>query len=387
MDKKELKTRMILMIIIVGVIFAGIFGWKVFGKIMMKRYIASQVPIVTVSAMSAAYSDWQPQYKAVGSTRAIRGVYVTTQLAGMVETIHFKPGAMVKEGDLLVSLNIKPDVAQLKSLQANAALAKITYNRDKAQYAAEAVSKQVVDNDLASLKSLEAQVTQQFATIAKKVIHAPFTGRLGICLVNPGQYLNPGDKITALQQLDPLYVDFYLPQQALMEIKVEQPVTVTVDTFPGKIFTGRITTIDPIVDQSTRNVQVEATVDNPKFLILPGMFATTTIETGIRKHYITLPQTAVSFNPYGDIVYVLSKSQDKSKDNKEIWIATQRFITTGETRGEQIAILQGVKDGEMIVTSGQLKLKNGSKVTINNSIVPSDSAEIKTDNNHNNHIG
>lgn len=179
--------------------------------------------------------------------------------------------------------------------------------------------------------------------------------------------MNPGDKIVTLQALDPIYVDFYIPQQQLIQVAKNQLITISIDTYPKQLFKGKITAIDPKVDPSTRNVEVEATVSNPKQLLLPGMFGTVTVSTGKPQHYLTLPQTAISFNPYGEIAYIVKES-GKDKKGEPLLIATQRFVTVGETRGDQIAVLKGLKAGEMVVTSGQLKLKNGSPVKINNSV-------------------
>lgn len=360
------------MLICLAILLGGIFGYKVFKGYMIKRYMAAnKSPAITVSTTKVEYSSWQPKLTSYGSLRAIRGVNITTQLAGMVQTIYFTPGATVKQGTLLVQLNIDPDVAQLHSLQANATLASITYNRDKAQYAAKGVSKEQVDTDQANLASFNAQVAEQIANIAKKTIVAPFTGRIGVSAVNPGQFLNPGDTVTSIQQLDPLYMDFYVPQQALVQLHVGQPVGVSVDTFQNKTFSGKITTIEPIVDVNSRNVEIEATLSNPQSELLPGMFATVVIQTGTPNNYLTLPQTAITFNSYGNIVYVVSQT-GKDKNGKPILTVTQTFVKTGQTRGDQIKILDGLKKGDTVVTSGQLKLKNGSTVVINNSIQPPD---------------
>ena len=361
--KITMTKPMRIMLICVGILFGTIILVKGVKFFLFKRYMAAnQSPVITVSAMKAGYSLWNPELKASSSTRAIRGVSVTTELAGMVQTIYFKPGAIVKEGTVLVQLNADSDTALLRSLEASAELAQTVYDRDKGQYEAKAISKATLDFDAADLKSKQAQVAQQAAIVKKKTIVAPFSGRLGISAVNPGQYLNPGDKVVTLQQLDPIYVDFYVPQQALVRLKVGQVVNVTVDSFPGKIFTGKITTIDPIVDVNTRNVQVEATVANPKMEIVPGMFASAVVQTGAPQKYLTLPHTAVTFNSYGDIIYIV-------KPTKPLTV-TQTFVVTGETRGDQIMILKGLKEGEMVVTSGQLKLKNGSRVNIDNKVVP-----------------
>jgi membrane fusion protein (multidrug efflux system) len=213
-------------------------------------------------------------------------------------------------------------------------------------------------------------VAQQKAVVEKKTIRAMFDGRLGINAVNLGQYVNPGDKIVTLQSLDPIYVDFSLPQQNLSRMKIGQTVTVTTDAIPGREFEGKITAISPKVDPDTRNVQVEATIANGKHELLPGMYASVTVKSGAVQEYLTLPQTAVTYNPYGESVYVIEEG-GKGADGKPVLIAKQTFVTIGETRGDQVAILKGVKPGDMVATSGQLKLKNGSTVVINNTVQPS----------------
>lgn len=364
-----MKKRMIIMLIGVGILFGCIIIYKVVISIITSRMMAANQPISTVSTMKASSSIWQPTLSASGSTRAIRGVNVTTQLAGMVQTIYFTPGADINNGDILVQQNADNEIATLHSLQASAELARITYERDKQQFAIKAISKQVLDSDLQNLKNFEAQVKAQAATVEKKTIRAPFTGRLGINLVNPGQFLNPGDSVVTLQTLDPIYVDFFMPQQTLSQFKLHDAVTVHSDAFPNKTFPGKITTINPIVSVDTRNVQVEATIDNPTHELLPGMYATVTITAGKPAKHITLPQSALSFNPYGSLVYLVRES-GKDSNGKPILIARQSFVITGETRGDQIAILSGLKEGETVVTSGQLKLKNGSRIVINNKVQP-----------------
>lgn len=336
-----------------------------------------QQPAVTVSTMKVEYSSWQPQLKSVASLRALLGVSVTTELAGMVVTIHYTPGQKVNKGDLLVQLNAGTEIGQLHSLQAQVELAKITYNRDKAQFNVHAVSKQTVDTDEWNLKNLQAQVAQQAATVDKKTIKAPFTGYVGINTVNPGQYLNPGDAITTLQSLDPIYADFSLPQQALSQLKLGQVVNVETDTFPGTVFKGTITTIQPLVDTATRNVQVEATLDNPQLKLKPGMFARVEVDVGQPEKHLTVPQSAISFNPYGDIVFVVKDSGKKDNKNRPVLIVNEVFVTVGDSRGDQVAILKGLQAGDTIVTSGHLKLKNGSPIVINNTIKPSNDAAPK----------
>lgn len=364
MHKIHMSKRMRIMLLSVRILFGSIFIYKAIMSFIIKYAMTHQSKTLNVSAMKIRYSNWQPALSATGSLRAVRGVNVTTELPGIVSEIYFNPGATVTEGTVLIQLRANSDIALLHSLEANAELAKTTYLRDKAQYEIHAISKQALDVDAANLKSLNAQVDQQAAIVDKKTIRAPFTGRLGINYVNPGQFLNPGDKITSLQMLDPIYVDFFMPQQSLSIIKVGMPITLISDTFPNKIFKGKITTINPAVDVATRNVEVEATIENKQNELAPGMFSEVKITTGSIKKYLTLPQTAIFYNSYGNIVYVAKK------DKNQHLIAIQTFVVTGETRGDQIAILKGLKEGDMVVTSGQLKLKNGSQIEINNAVVP-----------------
>jgi len=230
------------------------------------------------------------------------------------------------------------------------------------------VSQAVVDADAASLKSAKAQVAEQQALVNKKLVRAPFSGRLGIRAVDVGQYVTPGTKLVTVQALDPVYVDFSAPQKSLGKVAPKQKLTLKVDAFPGQPFVGEISSIDPKVDPATRNVQVRATVRNPKRSLLPGMFATISLAWGEPQRFLTLPQTAISYNPYGNTVFVVEER--KSEDGKTALVAQQKFVTTGDTRGDQVAVLSGIKEGEAVVTAGQVKLRSGVPVTVNNSILP-----------------
>jgi membrane fusion protein, multidrug efflux system len=359
-----------MIVMFVGVLLlVAVIGLVVFRNIMKQiaQSSAPQPPVV-VTAIPATMQEWQPQLNAVGSLRAVQGVDVTTEIAGLVREIRFKSGDEIRAGAVLVQLNADSDLAQLASLKAAADLAKTTLTRDRAQLAAEAISQAQVDGDEADLKSKRAQVASQQATIDKKTIRAPFAGRLGITLLNPGQYLNPGDKVATLQTIDPIFVDFNLPQQQIAGVSVGQRVAVSSDAYLGQIFSGKVTAIDAKVDTATRNVQVEATIPNPKKLLLPGMFARAAVDSGEKKNYLTLPQTAITYNPYGATVFVTADKRD-AKGNPQVQ-AQQVFVTPGTTRGDQVAILKGVPEGAMVVTSGQLKLKNGTPVRIDNSVQP-----------------
>jgi membrane fusion protein (multidrug efflux system) len=373
-----MKKRMTIMLIAVGLLLGGLIGFNFFKGYMIQKYMASApIPPATVSTMKADFQQWQPQLTAVGTLRAVRGVDVTTEVAGLVRSVNFKSGDEVKAGQVLTELNADSDLGLLHSLEAAAELAETVYERDKAQFAADVLSKAQLDNDAADLKSKRAQVAQQVATVDKKTLRAPFAGRLGISTVNPGQYLNPGDKLVTLQTIDPIYVDFYLPQQQLPQVAIGQQISVTADAYHDTTFAGKISAINPKVDTNTRNVQIEATVGNSKRLLLPGMFATVIVSSGGEQRYLTLPQTAITYNPYGDTVFVVkrSESKDQKKDEKAppALVAQQVFVTTGPTRGDQVAILTGIEPGTEVVTSGGVKLKNGTPLVINNSIQPANS--------------
>jgi membrane fusion protein, multidrug efflux system len=384
-----MKKRMIIMLVVVVLLLGGLVGFNVFKGIMIQKYMAgAPVPSATVTSMKAEYQQWQPQLSAVGTLRAVRGVDVTTEVAGLVRKLNFKSGDEVKAGQVLTELNDEADIALQNSLEAAADLAETVYTRNKAQLQAEVISKAEVDSNAADLKSKRAQVAQQAALVAKKTIRAPFAGKLGISTVNPGQYLNPGDKLVTLQTIDPIYIDFFIPQQQLPQVSIGQSVKVVSDAYPGVTFDGKINAINPKVDPSTRNVQVEATIPNAKRQLLPGMFAGIKVDSGAENRYLTLPQTAITFNPYGDTVFVVKPAEkNNAKDGKDAdakdkagappsgptIVAQQVFVTTGPTRGDQIAILKGIEPGTEVVTSGQVKLKNGTPLVINNSVKPADS--------------
>ena len=362
------RRRLIIVVLAAGLLLAAIVAfntWKAnFVADLRKKNAA---PPQTVSAANVHFTDWQPEVSAVGSMRAVRGVDVTTEVTGLVRTLRFNSGDEVKAGQVLVELNADAEIAQQQALEAAAELSATVYKRDQEQYDAEAISKAQLDADAADLKNKRAQANAQKALVAKKIIRAPFAGRLGITTVNPGQYLNTGDKVVTLQAVDPIYVDFKLPQQQLAQIANGQSVNLTTDSFPGVKFVGKINAIDPRVDASTRNFQAEATIPNPDRKLLPGMFARVAVIAGEAKSYLTLPQTAITYNPYGATVFV---AQRKPGGSEKDLIAQQAFVTLGPTRGDQVAVVKGVKEGDLVVTSGQMKLVNGAPLIVDNSILP-----------------
>ncbi len=366
-----MTKRMVIMLVLAGLIFGGIFGFQAFKGKMMKKFMSSMGNAPqTVSTINAGYQEWLPQLEAVGSLRAINGVEVSPEVTGIVSAINFKQGEDIKKGMVLFELVHDNDVARLHSLQAASALARTTYARDKQQYEFKAISQQVLDIDKANLMQADAAVAEQQALVNKKFIHALFSGRVGIRQVSVGQYLNAGTPVVSLQSLDPIFLDFSVPQQNISMISHGQKVTATSDAYPGEQFTGRIIVINPEVDTTTLNVKVRAELKNPGHRLLPGMYATVNISTGTPQRHITLPQTAVTYNPYGNIVF-LTEQQGTDDKGKPQLVVKQVFVTTGDTRGDQVAVLKGVKEGDTVVTAGQVKLHNGSPVIVNNDIQPS----------------
>jgi membrane fusion protein (multidrug efflux system) len=365
-----MTKRMIIMLIAVGLVFGGVFGFLNFRGAMIKKFMSAMPqPPQTVSTVTAAVQEWQPQIEAVGSLRAVNGADLAFEVSGIVKELHFKSGDDVAAGDILLTLRADDDIAKLEALKATASLSEIVHQRDQEQFKIKAVSQATLDADAANLKNAKAQVAEQQAVVDKKTLRAPFAGHLGVRVVDIGQYISAGTTVVTLQALDPIYADFFLPQQSLNQIRLEQVVTIKIDTYPNGDFAGTITAINPKVDPATRNVQVRATLKNPDRLLLPGMYASVNVAAGGKQRYLTLPQTAVTYNPYGETIYVVD---DKGQDpqGRPQLIARQIFVTAGLKRGDQVAILSGVEEGQTVVIAGQMKLRNGSPLVIDNTIRP-----------------
>jgi membrane fusion protein (multidrug efflux system) len=357
----------IVVVVVVAVVLVGsIFGYRIYSGMQMgKRMGAMALAPQTVSTAVALVSQWQAQSRAVGSVRALRGADLASQAAGVVDRIPFESGSDVAAGDVLLRLRLNDDAAKLEQLQASATLADQTFRRDKEQFAAQAISQATLDSDAATLKSAIAQVAAQQALIDEKVVRAPFSGRLGIRQVDEGQYLAAGTTIVTLQSLDPLVIDFYVPQQMLATLKTGAPVAASIDAYPGAKFSGTVTSVNSKVDIASRNVQVRATFHNADHRLIPGMYATVEIDAGPAQSLVTIPQAAVTYNPYGDTVFVVDTVKG---------VANQRFVVLGTTRGDQVAVTKGLAAGETIVSGGQMKLHNGSPVKVDNHVVPTDAA-------------
>ncbi len=361
--------RMVIMLVSVALTFGAVFGFLAFKARMISRIMAAQSnPPQAVSTAVVALALWQPRLEAVGSARGQRRKPQLPDI-GIVSAIHSESGADVRQGAPLVDLIAEDDIAHLEALKATTELARLTYQRDQRLVKTKAVSEQTIDTDKWTLKNDEAQVAQEQALVDYKSIKAPFSGRLGIRQVDLGQFLAAGTTVVTLQQLDPIYVDFFLPEQALAQIKVGQHVAAKIDAYPGHGFDGAISAINSLVDVATRNVQIRATFNNPDSRLLPGMFATVDIDVGSAQRLVTLPQTAIAHNSCGNIVFLV---EEKGKDaaSKPQLVARQTFVTTGETRGDQVSILSGVKEGDTVVTAGQMKLRNDTRLAVNNAVQP-----------------
>jgi membrane fusion protein, multidrug efflux system len=372
--------RMVIMLVAVAVVFGGIFGFQIFKAAMIKKFISAlSNPPQTISAATAGTSEWQPKIQAIGSLRAVKGAELSLEASGVVESISFNSGDDVEAGAILLRLRTADEVARLDSLKAMAELNEITLDRSQRLLKTQATSQAQLDSDAAKLKDSKAQVAQQQAVIDKKILRAPFAGHLGIRAVDLGQYLGAGTPIVTLQALDPIYVDFFVPQQSVDQVRLGQQVVVKVDAYKDQTFMGEISAVNPKVDVSNRNVQIRATLKNPDHKLLPGMYATIDVAVGPPAAYVTLPQTAITYNPYGDTVYVV-ESKNNDAGGKPQLVARQTFVTIGPTRGDQVAILRGVDAGDTIVTAGQIKLHNGSVVMVDNAVTPTaDAAPVPID--------
>jgi membrane fusion protein, multidrug efflux system len=396
--KPNTRKRMLIMIGAVLALIAVIAGIKVLLVMRMLSAMKPPPPAVVTTAKTS-YQEWQPELRAVGTLRAARGADLALDVAGLVARVNVRSGEDVKSGQLLLELVNTDEVANLRQLEAQAALSQVTFERAKKQIAVHVIAQADYDQAAADLKVKQAAVAQQQAIIAKKQLRAPFAGRAGIVTINPGSYLNSGAVIVTLQELDPVFVDFFVPQKDLAQAQVGRRAALTLDAFPGKTFVGTVNAVSPKIDTDTRNVLVEARVPNPDRVLSPGMFVDVAVDVGSQQRYLTLPQTAIIYNPYGETVYVVrTKSQfdteqaaaaakdadpvDKQPASKQATkgpqlsadaaVVEQTFVSTGPTRGDQVAILTGLDPGVEVVTSGQIKLKNGAPVRIDNSVRPAD---------------
>jgi len=385
----NVPLRWILMLVGVVVVFGGVFFVKGFFAKQTNNFFDNMPqPAVAVSTYDAKTERWSSSGEAVGTFVAVNGTDVTTEAGGVVRSIEFDAGQPVAAGAVLVRLNTANEDATLKALQASAQLARVQADRWQKLSRDQLVSKDDAQQKLTAAATAQAQVEAQRALVAQKTIRAPFSGVLGIRKVNLGQYVAPGAAVVSLQQLDPIYLDFSLPEQEIGKMVVGTRIRASVDALPGQVFEGEVTAIEPQVDANTRNFKVQATLPNPDRAMRPGGFAKVGFDLGGARDVVVIPQTAVSFNPYGNAVFVVSKVKrkpgEKDMQGKPLtgdkFVVTQRFVKTGATRGDLIAVTDGLKPGEQVVTSGLLKLRNDAEVTINNDVQPSADARPSVEN-------
>ena len=336
-------------------------------------------PPTAVTTLVVKDEDWASTRKAVGTAVAVQGVTVSADLPGIVAKISFDSGRQVHAGDVLVELDTRQERAQLAAAEADRDLAILTYQRTKALVEQGAVPRADFDKAAAERSSTEAKVAEIRATIERKTIHAPFTGVLGLRQVNLGQYLAAGNPIVALQSLDPIYVNFGVPQDDALNVKVGQQVEVKASDIPSGAFKGKVTAIDSVLDEATRNVRVQATLANPSGKLRPGMFVDATLNSGGSKSLISLPASAISYAPFGDSVFIATDLKDPS--GKVYKGVRQQFVKVDRTRGDQVAIASGLNPGDEVVTSGTFRLRNGAPISIQNNVQPSNSPAPKPEDN------
>jgi membrane fusion protein (multidrug efflux system) len=357
--------RMLLMLVLVGLFFGGIFGWKAFVGGQIRAAMAERgPPVATVSTTRVATSDWVPTLRSVATLRSAQSVDVTAQVEGQVTRLFFDSGDEVARGTLLVQQYVADERAQLKALQADLRLAEIELRRIQQLVREKLVPQSDLDAATSRLDRVRAEVESLEVAIGKKAIRAPFAGRLGIRKVDLGQFIEPGDAIVRLESLDRLYADFKLPQQALPRLEVRQAVRVSVDAWPDEGFNGEISAIEPAVDAATRNVSLRAEIANADGRLRPGMFAEIRVALPERREVLLVPQTAITFSPFGNSVYVVDGSGDAS-------LARSVYVEVGETRGDLVEIMAGLSPGQEVVTAGQLKLRDGARINIDNSVTVS----------------
>jgi membrane fusion protein, multidrug efflux system len=362
-----MAKRMMLMLALAGLVIAGL-GFTKYHQIQAAAHVVMQPPPEAVTTVVTRPENWPATLDVIGSVAAVQGVMVSADLPGTVDKIAFESGKMVSAGDVLVELDTRQERAQLAATEAQRDLARINFDRTQELVKEGVMARQEADNVTAQRNVTEAQVGEIRATIARKTIRAPFSGILGIRQVNLGQYLSAGEAIVPLQSLNPIYVNFGVPQQATPQMNVGRVIRVTSNDVAGTEFKGRITAIDSIVNEGTRNVQVQATLANPAGKLRPGMFVQVGVVTGADRSVIALPASAVNYAPYGDSVYVVCDLKDPS--GKTYRGVRQQFVKLGGSRGDQVAVISGVNPGDEVVSSGVFKLRNGAAVQVNNTVRP-----------------
>lgn len=375
-----MAKRMFFMLVIAAVVIASL-GYFKFQQVQaaIKSHASFQMPPEAITTTVAKQAVWPSTLSVVGTTAAIHGVMVSADLPGTIDQIKFESGRFVQQGDILVLLDTRQERAQLASMEAQRDLANVNYDRTQQLLKDGVISRSDYDKAMADQKQYAANVAEIRATIDRKTIRAPFSGVLGIRQVNLGQYLAAGNPIVQLQSLNPIYVNFGVPQQVLTKVHVGENVHLTSDDLPGRQFAGRVNAIDSVVDASTRNIQIQATLPNPDGKLRPGMFVQVAVGVGADRTVLPLPASAINYAPFGDSVYVVAEL--KSPNGNSYKGVRQQFVKVDGARGDQVGVVSGLNAGDEVVTSGVFKLRNGAAVAINNKVQPENNPAPKPEDN------
>jgi membrane fusion protein, multidrug efflux system len=374
-----MAKRMLLMLFVAALAIGGLGYFKLKQVQAAVKHGAYQPPPEAITTVVARQETWPSTLTVVGTAAAVHGVTVSADLPGTVDQLNFDSGQWVKEGDILATLDTRQEKAQLASMEAQHDLAKVNYDRMQRLVGEGVISRMDYDKAMADRKATDANAAEIRAMIDRKTIRAPFSGVLGIRQANLGQYLAAGNPIVSLQSLNPIYVNFSVPQQLTSQIQAGHTVHITNEDLPGMEFSGRVNAIDSVVDQTTRNIQVQATLENPQAKLRPGMFVEVEVGAGAKQSVIPLPASAISYAPFGDSVFIVSEM--KSPAGQSYRGVRQQFVKVQGARGDQVGVVSGIHPGDEVVTSGVFKLRNGAAVAVNNKIQPGNNPAPKPEDN------
>jgi len=359
----KLMVRLVIMAAAMSAVLGGLYWFEKFKEGMIAGFLSAPQPPIQVAAVTVG-TEAMPRYlDGIGTLQAVHQVTVSPEVNGRVVKLMFESGASVNAGDPLVQLNDEPEQADLATFQAQARLAEVTLERNRKLANQQFTAQQTVDQNQSDLSVARAGIARSQAVISQKLVRAPFSGQLGVRLVDVGQYLSAGMPIVTLTNLDTLYVNFTLPEQTRAQLSVGQTVEIRVDAFKDRVFQAKLTTIEPQLDPEMRSIKLQATLDNPGHLLLPGMFAAARVVLPAQQDVVTLPETAVDYSVYGESVFVL-KPKSKDEKGQQIYTAAQTFVKTGARHDGVVAILEGVNPGDLVVSAGQVKLQNGADAVV-----------------------
>ena len=374
-----MAKRMLLMLTVAALVIGGLGYFKLKQVQAAAKGGAYQPPPEAITTVVAKQETWPSTLSVVGTAAAVHGVTVSADLPGTVDRINFDSGQWVKAGDILATLDTRQERAQLASMEAQHDLAQVNYDRMQRLVSEGVISRMDYDKAMADRKATDANAAEIRAMIERKTIRAPFSGVLGIRQANLGQYLAAGNPIVSLQSLNPIYVNFSVPQQLTSKMQAGHTVRITNEDLPGLEFTGRVSALDSVVDQATRNIQVQATLENPQAKLRPGMFVEVEVGVGAKQSVIPLPASAISYAPFGDSVFIVSDM--KSPSGQSYRGVRQQFVKVQGARGDQVGVVSGINPGDQVVTSGVFKLRNGAAVAVNNKIQPANNPSPKPEDN------